>query len=94
MAERRQRRRFFRGVHSLYCRAKPKERNGAMEHLVERAVFCCMIRILATSVLTASFLLLGQAQGKERPVEYPTAYRTVQIDGLSIFYREAGRTTR
>jgi pimeloyl-ACP methyl ester carboxylesterase len=30
------------------------------------------------------------AQGKERPVEYPTFYRTTQIDGLSIFYREAG----
>jgi dipeptidyl aminopeptidase/acylaminoacyl peptidase len=61
-----------------------------MEHFVERAVFCCTIRILAISVLAVSFLLLGQAQGKERPVEYPTAYRTVQIDGLSIFYREAG----
>jgi len=61
-----------------------------MLHFVERAVSCCTIRILATSVLAASFLLLGQAQGKERPVKYPTAYRTVQIDGLSIFYREAG----
>src|SRR5579863_3776846 len=27
---------------------------------------------------------------KERPVENPTAYRTIQVDGLSIFYREAG----
>jgi hypothetical protein len=26
----------------------------------------------------------------ERPVEHPTAYRPIQIDGLSIFYREAG----
>src|SRR5450432_147859 len=31
-----------------------------------------------------------EAQGKEHPVEYPTFYRTTQIDGLSIFYREAG----
>jgi pimeloyl-ACP methyl ester carboxylesterase/enamine deaminase RidA (YjgF/YER057c/UK114 family) len=31
-----------------------------------------------------------QVQGKERPVEHPTFYRTTQIDGLSIFYREAG----
>ena len=23
-------------------------------------------------------------------MKYPTLYRTVQIDGLSIFYREAG----
>jgi pimeloyl-ACP methyl ester carboxylesterase len=34
--------------------------------------------------------LLAQAQGKERPMEHPTFYRTIQIDGLSIFYREAG----
>src|SRR3954466_12143878 len=36
------------------------------------------------------FQLLAQAQGKERQVEHPTFYRTTQIDGLSIFYREAG----
>src|SRR5439155_4185552 len=29
-------------------------------------------------------------QRKERPVEHPTYYRTIPIDGLSIFYREAG----
>jgi len=28
--------------------------------------------------------------GKESPVKYSTSYRTVQIEGLSIFYREAG----
>jgi len=61
-----------------------------MEHCVEREVLYCTIRILTISVLLASFPLLGQAQERERPVEYPTAYRTVQIDGLSIFYREAG----
>ena len=61
-----------------------------MGHFVERAVFCRRIRISAISLLAASFLLLSQAQGKERPVEYPTAYRMVQIEGLSIFYREAG----
>ena len=31
-----------------------------------------------------------QAQPKERPVEHPTFFRTIQIDGLSIFHREAG----
>src|SRR3989454_11339839 len=31
-------------------------------------------------------------KGKERRVEHPTFYRTTQIDGLSIFYREAGPT--
>jgi pimeloyl-ACP methyl ester carboxylesterase len=30
------------------------------------------------------------APGKERLVDHPTFYRTVQVDGLSIFYREAG----
>jgi hypothetical protein len=38
--------------------------------------------------MLASFQLL--AQGKERSMEHPTFYRTKQIDGLSIFYREAG----
>src|SRR5579864_2781866 len=28
--------------------------------------------------------------GKEHRMKYPTSYRTAQIDGLSIFYREAG----
>jgi pimeloyl-ACP methyl ester carboxylesterase len=27
---------------------------------------------------------------KEAPMQHPTVYRTIQIDGLSIFYREAG----
>ncbi len=49
---------------------------------------------LVVSAMLASFLLpaqlLAQVQGKEPPVEHPTAYRTIQIDGLSIFYREAG----
>jgi hypothetical protein len=41
-------------------------------------------------LMLASFQLLGQAQGKERFVEHPTFYRTIQVDRLSIFYREAG----
>ena len=41
-------------------------------------------------LMLASFQLLAQAGGKERLVEHPTFYRTVQVDGLSIFYREAG----
>jgi pimeloyl-ACP methyl ester carboxylesterase len=45
---------------------------------------------LVVSVMLASLQLLAQVQGKERQVEYPTFYRTTQIDGLSIFYREAG----
>src|SRR5437016_11108625 len=38
----------------------------------------------------AAVQLLIQGQGKGRNVERPTVYRTIQIDGLSIFYREAG----
>ena len=39
-------------------------------------------------VVVLSFQWL--AQGKEAVVKHPTLYRTVQVDGLSIFYREAG----
>src|ERR1700744_5559950 len=34
--------------------------------------------------------LLAHTQTKEAPMQHPTVYRTIQIDGLSIFYREAG----
>jgi pimeloyl-ACP methyl ester carboxylesterase len=34
--------------------------------------------------------LLAQNHGKEHPMSYPTFYRTRQVDGLAIFYREAG----
>ena len=45
---------------------------------------------LAVSLMLASFPSLAQDQEKERSVGHPTFYRTTQIDGLSIFYREAG----
>jgi hypothetical protein len=48
-------------------------------------VFCTA---LVVSVRLSSFQLL--AYGKERTMEHPTFYRTIQVDGLSIFYREAG----
>jgi len=41
-------------------------------------------------VVLISFQSTALAQGKDRLVEHPTFYRTIQIDGLSIFYREAG----
>jgi len=44
---------------------------------------------MVTGLILAS-QLVAQGQGKERNMEHPTFYRTVQIDGLSIFYREAG----
>jgi pimeloyl-ACP methyl ester carboxylesterase len=58
-----------------------RNRSGAMRALCIAFVGCVML---------ASFQLLASAQGKERTVEHQTLYRTIQIDGLSIFYREAG----
>lgn len=45
---------------------------------------------MVVAALLASFPLLATGQGKEPAVKHPTFYRTIQIDGLSIFYREAG----
>jgi pimeloyl-ACP methyl ester carboxylesterase len=47
------------------------------------------IEVLASLIL-ASFEFLSQGQGKEASMKYPTLYRTTRIDGLSLFYREAG----
>src|SRR5579863_7635774 len=49
--------------------------------------FC--VSLIVFAILTR-FPLLAHAQGKDRFVEDLTSYRTIQIDGLSIFYREAG----
>ena len=51
--------------------------------------------ILASLVIVLTFAFLpiqapAQSQGKEAPMKYPVSYRTTQVDGLSIFYREAG----
>src|SRR5689334_13510121 len=54
---------------------------------------CCLqVSCMASmvSLILASFQLPAQAQGNERLMEHPAFYRTVQVDGLSIFYREAG----
>src|SRR5947209_9088583 len=45
---------------------------------------------LMISMMLISAQLLAQPRRKEHVVEHPTFYRTVQVDGLSIFYREAG----
>lgn len=49
-----------------------------------------MIKRLMVSAIVASVPVLALAQRKESPVPNPTVYKTIQIDGLSIFYREAG----
>src|SRR5882672_9726636 len=46
--------------------------------------------VLVVSMMLAIFQLPAHTQGKERSVTHPTFYRTIQVDGLSIFYREAG----
>jgi len=46
--------------------------------------------VLMVSMMLAILQPPTHAQGKERPVKPPTLYRTIQVDGLSIFYREAG----
>ena len=45
---------------------------------------------LVVFLMVTTFQLPTQARGKERSVTHPTFYRTIQVDGLSIFYREAG----
>jgi pimeloyl-ACP methyl ester carboxylesterase len=45
---------------------------------------------LVVSVMFASIKWPAQAQGKEPPMAHSIFYRTVKIDELSIFYREAG----
>jgi len=47
--------------------------------------------MIAVATIAALALGIAQVSGKERPVKPPRAtYRTVTVDGLSIFYREAG----
>jgi len=49
-------------------------------------VFACV----AMAGLVAAIPLLARAQGKDCLLEHPTFYGMAQIDGHSIFYREAG----
>jgi hypothetical protein len=44
---------------------------------------------MAIAVMLTSFQLFAEVNGKEHSMKYPTLYRKIQIDGLSIFYREA-----
>ena len=42
--------------------------------------------VLVVSLMLAIFHLPVHAQGKEDPLKHSTVYRTIQVDGLSIFY--------
>jgi len=62
--------------------------------LVERVSFYRTMQILMVSVLLTLVQFPAQAQARPRKaitMEHLTSYRTVQIDGLSIFYREPAR---
>ena len=48
-----------------------------------------IFRVLATA-LVLSNLAVMDAQKEKETMEYPVSYRSVKVDGLSIFYREAG----
>jgi len=54
----------------------------------QRVQISCSALVIAVTL--TSLHILPQAQGQDHPVEHATFYRTMQIDGLSIFYREAG----
>jgi len=53
-------------------------------------IHVCRVLLLLFLVVLAPLQSLAQGHGKERPVKQLTFYRTIQVDGLSIFYREAG----
>jgi pimeloyl-ACP methyl ester carboxylesterase len=46
--------------------------------------------VVLSAVMCALFQLPALAQGKEHSVGHPTSYRTIAVDGINIFYREAG----
>jgi pimeloyl-ACP methyl ester carboxylesterase len=49
-----------------------------------------VLSVMLGSLMLMSVQLFAQAHEKERTMKYPTFYRSIQIDGLAIFYREAG----
>ena len=48
------------------------------------------LRVLMILVVVLATTLSVDAQRKEKAMEQQVFYRTVKLDGLSIFYREAG----
>jgi pimeloyl-ACP methyl ester carboxylesterase len=48
------------------------------------------LKLFRTVLLVPILFLSVEAQEKEHLMKYPTFYRTARVDGLSIFYREAG----
>src|ERR1700722_597454 len=50
-----------------------------------------ILRTLAITAIVFGISLGMDAQKKDKAMEQQVSYRTVKVDGLSIFYREAGR---
>jgi pimeloyl-ACP methyl ester carboxylesterase len=53
----------------------------------------CLSRIYMVSwvfVLLVIFHSIARAQGDQHSMKHPTSYYTIPVDGLNIFYREAG----
>jgi len=48
-----------------------------------------IFRVLATALVLGNLAVMD-AQKEKETMEYPVSYRSVKVDGLSIFYREAG----
>jgi len=55
--------------------------------LPRQCQYCCVS--VAVFVIPGSIHLPTTAQ-TGKGMEHPTSYRTIKVDGLSIFYREAG----
>src|SRR6266581_4499327 len=58
-------------------------------HGFQKTAILLVITVLFL-VLLAPGWVLAQDKQKEKPMNTPVSYRTVQVDRLSIFYREAG----
>src|SRR5260221_8427138 len=58
-------------------------------HGNQKTAILLVIAVLFLVLLAPSWVL-AQDNQKENPMNAPVSYRTVQVDGLSIFYREAG----
>jgi len=57
--------------------------------LVTRSILSTLI-IFSLLLVTFSYVQAAEVNQEAKQASYPTLYKTVEIDGLEIFYREAG----
>jgi len=55
-----------------------------------RRVRCLLVGCAALTACAMAQSPGNQSAAKEATIQHPVFYRTIQVDGLSIFYREAG----